>query len=92
MIRHLFFISFIIAITSCEKSKTDPLNKFVDTEFIRIADFQDRRLGDSLLPYLESTPVGYRRDAALAFASLQDSNYTEALGKLLLNLLRLVKE
>ncbi len=85
MIRHLLFFSFIIAITSCEKSKTDPLNKFVDTVFIRIADFQDRRLADSLLPYLESTHVAYRRDAALAFASLQDSNYTEVLGKLLLN-------
>ena len=85
MIRYLLFISCIIALTSCKKSEPASLNKFADTIVIKISDFQDRRLGDSLAPYLENSNASYRREAVLAYASLQDSNYAEVIGKLLVN-------
>lgn len=48
------------------------VNKFSDPIFIKIADLQDRRLSDSLYTYFEHENPAYRRDAVLAFASVQD--------------------
>jgi cyclophilin family peptidyl-prolyl cis-trans isomerase/HEAT repeat protein len=74
----------LIIFTSCTKPKQS-VNKFSDTVFIKIADFQDRRLSDSLYTYFEHINAAYRRDAVLAFASIQDSAAVDALKEVLLN-------
>ncbi|AYB30684.1 peptidylprolyl isomerase [Chryseolinea soli] len=72
-------------VMSCGKPSVSGVNKFADTVFIQIAQFQDQRLSDSLYPFLDHENPNYRRDAALAFASIQDSLAVERLSKLLLN-------
>jgi cyclophilin family peptidyl-prolyl cis-trans isomerase/HEAT repeat protein len=69
---------------SCEPKEV-AINKFMDPVLLKIADFQDRRLRDSLLPYFESNNGQHRRDAILAFASIQDSSVVEAIRKALLH-------
>ena len=51
---------------------------------LKVADFQDRRMADSLYAYLNHSNALYRREAALAFGSLQDSQQVDRIGKLLL--------
>ncbi|HKZ38603.1 MAG TPA: peptidylprolyl isomerase, partial [Chryseolinea sp.] len=85
MIRYVLFISCILALTSCKKSEPALFNKFADTIVVKISDFQDQRLADSLASYLENSNASYRREAVLAYASIQDSTHVEAIGKLLLN-------
>ncbi len=78
-------ITFFVSLTffSCQE-KHRPLNKFHDPDITAIADLQDRRSGDSLLTYLNHSNPAYRQAAALAFGSIQDSNYIEPLRNLLL--------
>ena len=77
------FLILIIFI-SCTKPE-QAANKFSDTVFVKIADFQDRRLSDSLYTYFKHINAAYRRDAVLAFASIQDSAAIHALKEVLLN-------
>ena len=72
----------VLAIISC-KNEEKPFNKFDDPHLVKIADFQDRRSGDSLIRYLEDTNPTYRKAAALAYASVQDSSNVVQLQKLL---------
>ena len=74
----------LIIFTSCTKPK-QAVNKFSDTVFVKIADFQDRRSPDSLYAYFKHINASYRRDAVLAFASIQDSTAVSALKEVLLN-------
>ena len=60
-----------------------PTNKFSDPVFVRISDFQDQRLSDSLYRFLNHQNAAYRRDAVLAFASIQDTTAVEKIAKLL---------
>lgn len=62
-----------------------PTNKFSDPVFIRIADFQDHRLSDSLYQFLNHENAAYRRDAVLAFASIQDTLAVDSIAKLLID-------
>lgn len=78
----IFF--FLIILTSCTKPE-QAVNKFSDTVFVKIADFQDRRLSDSLYTYFNHINAAYRRDAVLAFASIQDSAAVNVLRDVLLN-------
>ena len=73
---------FVLTIISC-KNEEKPLNKFDDPQLVKIADFQDRRSGDSLVRYLEDSNPTYRKAAALAFASVQDSSYVDQLQKII---------
>ncbi len=63
--------------------KPSPPNRFSDPDFIRIANYQDRRLTDSLLLFFNNPDPRKRSAAALAFASVQDSLATVPLGFLL---------
>lgn len=74
----------LVIFTSCTKPK-QAVNKFSDTVFVKIADFQDRRSSDSLYTYFKHINAAYRRDAVLAFASIQDSTAVDALKEVLLN-------
>jgi len=59
-------------------------NKFSDPVLVKIADLQDRRQSDSLYVYLTDENPVFRKEAVLAFASIQDSLAVDGLSKLLL--------
>lgn len=69
--------------STAEQSQTTFPNKFADPELVRIYDYKDRRQSDALLPYLAHRNPAYREEAALAFASVQDSAAREPLESLL---------
>jgi len=52
---------------------TAPTNKFADTTLQHIYTLQDQRNTKDLLPYLHHHNPAYRTEAALAFASVQDT-------------------
>lgn len=62
---------------------TASLNKFGDPVILRIHDLADRRLGDSLRPYLSDSMARYRLAAAQVMGSVQDSASGTALIRLL---------
>lgn len=82
MFRFLFFAVFTGILFSCT---TKAPNNFSDVTLVRIADFQDRRLSDSLYFFLKSKDATHRRAAILAFASIQDTTTVEAIGEIILN-------
>lgn len=59
------------------------VNKFADPTHVKIADFQDRRLSDSLYGYFKNENATYRSEAVLAFASIQDTLAVDLLGEIL---------
>lgn len=74
-------LMFIIACNG----KKESINKFSDPEILHIADLQDRRMSDSLFLYFSNENKQYRKEAALAFASLQDTLAIDQLSKVLKN-------
>jgi len=83
MIRILIAL-FFCALVSCT-TKEKRLNKFSDKTFVKIADFQDRRLSDSLYWFFNHENPAYRKDAVLAFASIQDTLSIDELAVVLKN-------
>jgi HEAT repeat protein len=75
--------SFVLMLSCCDSSNRSSPNKFADTIIVKIADFQDRRMSDSVIQYLRREDVIYRREAALALASIQDSAAVKSLGALM---------
>ncbi|MDH4057347.1 MAG: peptidylprolyl isomerase [Cyclobacteriaceae bacterium] len=82
MTRHLLLSALTLFLFSCNTELPSP-NKFSDEALIRIADFQDRRLSDSLLVFLDNENAEHRKTAILAFGSTQDSTGVERIGELL---------
>lgn len=66
-------------------NQTDSINKFSDPLLRTIYTLQDQRSTDSLLLFLSHKNSIYRKDAALAFASVQDTAAAEALRHSLLH-------
>lgn len=64
-------------------TKKEPPNKFSDEIFVKIADYQDRRQSDSLYQFFNQESPAYRRDAVLAFGSIQDTSAVEKIATLL---------
>lgn len=60
-------------------------NKFSDATQVKIADFQDRRMSDSLYRYFKDENKAYRKNAVMAFASIQDTFAVEKLTEVLLD-------
>lgn len=82
--KRIFLLSVLaLYLFSCDSSDR-PVNKFSDPILLKIADYQDRRLADSLVPYFNHKNPVYRRDAVQAFGSVQDSAAVDKIGKLLL--------
>lgn len=80
MIRPYLFIGVsALFFFSCGKHSGKEENRFSDTVFVKIADFQDRRSTDSLVTFLsreeldESKADEYIRQTLLAFGSVQDT-------------------
>lgn len=80
----LLFVSILILLSSCSK-KEQSSNKFTDTKLLSIANLKDRRAADSLLTYFDDPDAVYRREAVLAFGSVQDSNFVSYIGKILIS-------
>ncbi len=76
-------IGLLIIVCTLSACTTNGVNKFADQELVKIADFQDRRLSDSLYTYFKHKNPAYRKEAALAFASIQDTFAIEKLRDLL---------
>lgn len=75
-------ILFCCIAISCTTKKETP-NKFSDEIFVKIADYQDRRQSDSLYQFFNHESPAYRKDAVLAFGSIQDTSAVEKIGALL---------
>jgi cyclophilin family peptidyl-prolyl cis-trans isomerase/HEAT repeat protein len=82
MERSLLFCFFLAGLLSCKEATTS-VNKFSDPTHIKIADLQDRRALDSLFGFFQHEDSRYRKDAVLAFASIQDSSAVTRIGALL---------
>ncbi|WP_181306118.1 peptidylprolyl isomerase [Rufibacter sp. XAAS-G3-1] len=66
-----------------QQSATRGVNKFSDATLRKIYTLQDERKTQDLLAFLERPETMYRREAALAFGSIQDSTAISALTPLL---------
>ncbi|GCC51202.1 hypothetical protein SanaruYs_14220 [Chryseotalea sanaruensis] len=64
-------------------SQQEKNNKFSDNILVSISNLQDRRKVDSLILFLENKNPLYRKEACLAFGSIQDSLAISTLGKVL---------
>jgi cyclophilin family peptidyl-prolyl cis-trans isomerase/HEAT repeat protein len=78
MKRILLFISFAILIMSFIRfnpstDKLVVLNKFTDPVIREITNLKHDRKTFLILPYLQHTKAAYREEAAMAYASLQDT-------------------
>jgi len=74
----------IIGLLACGEKKTDkPLNKFADSEIIRIHQLSDERKAVALMDYFKSPNEVYRAEAALCAASIQDTLMIKGLIELL---------
>jgi cyclophilin family peptidyl-prolyl cis-trans isomerase/HEAT repeat protein len=67
---------------ACSTGTKSP-NKFADETLVKIYDLRDRRMSDSLVSFFQDKNPLYRKEAALAFASVQDSTVVNQLEKLL---------
>jgi cyclophilin family peptidyl-prolyl cis-trans isomerase len=74
-------ISAFVFLYGCTSSDSF---RFDDPNFVKIAEFQDRGLTDSIYYFFKSSNSNYRAAAALAFASIKDTSASQALGNLLL--------
>jgi cyclophilin family peptidyl-prolyl cis-trans isomerase/HEAT repeat protein len=82
--RRFFYMPVMALILFCCQEPDQPPNNFSDPVLVQIADFQDRRLADSLYPFFHHAQAVYRRHAVRAFGSLQDDGHVDRIGKLLL--------
>lgn len=77
------FTCFVLVAVCAACSTKESPNKFSDPIIVRLYDFKDRRQTDSLLRFLHHTNPLYRREAALSFASIQDTAANQPLIALL---------
>ncbi len=75
-----FIVAFAASCTNRENA-----NKFNDPIVRQIYDLIDRRATDSLILFADHPDARYRAEAALGFATVQDSAAAEVLGALALN-------
>ncbi|NEM98186.1 peptidylprolyl isomerase [Pontibacter burrus] len=78
--KRLYALSLgLLLLSSCQylpQKSAEPaagLNKFADPQLQQLYTLQDERKTADLLPYLQHGKYTYRQEAALAFASVQDS-------------------
>ncbi len=91
-LRHYFIqngwlMLLIVVISACQQSIEKPsdksLNKFSDPVIAQIYDYQDKRDTKALLGFFDDDNPVYRKESALAFASVQDTLAVKPLGFLL---------
>ena len=77
MKKHSIIAGLCMALAGCQQlpqqSPDVAVNKFADATLQKIYTLQDERNATELLPYLHHNKPAYRSEAALAFASVQDT-------------------
>jgi cyclophilin family peptidyl-prolyl cis-trans isomerase/HEAT repeat protein len=77
----VFFSLLLLVVSGCHSyEKEASLNRFSDSTYVRINEFQDRRSGDSLVAFLQHKSPDYRRQALIALGSVQDSTIVDRIG------------
>ncbi|QNF31850.1 peptidylprolyl isomerase [Adhaeribacter swui] len=75
--RYFYLLLIYLSITGCRvtgrQNATELGNKFKDVTLQTIYTAQDERQTNQLLPFLKNPTARYRQEAAMAFASVQDS-------------------
>jgi cyclophilin family peptidyl-prolyl cis-trans isomerase/HEAT repeat protein len=79
LVRSLCILALIGVCIGCSNPSK---NNFDDEQAVTIANLQDRRVNDSLVSFLYSDKTEYRRAAALAMGSVQDTTAIDTLGRL----------
>ena len=74
MLRIHIAIWSLFLLASCQKSGPEYVNRFSDGQLQKIYDLQDRQDSKRLIPFLKAKKAAHREAAALAFASIQDTN------------------
>jgi cyclophilin family peptidyl-prolyl cis-trans isomerase/HEAT repeat protein len=73
-----FLFLFVFLISSCLPVEEETIHELIidrnDPQLLKILDFQDQLLPDSLARYLRDENPSFRYTAAMAFASLKDSS------------------
>lgn len=80
------FLWLAFAFLACN-SKPFPderINKFADSQLVKIAQLQDQRDVNALIPFLKAKKAEHRVQAALAFASIQSDTVIPFLAQMLL--------
>jgi cyclophilin family peptidyl-prolyl cis-trans isomerase/HEAT repeat protein len=81
MLKNSFFLlTLSVFIFSCNHQE-QPVNKFSDPTIRLIGRLRDERMADSLLQFLFHENAAVRKEAAMAFASIQDSSSITYLSK-----------
>ncbi len=83
-VKKIILCASLIWLVACT-TQPDSINKFSDPLLRTIYTLQDKRSTDSLLLFLSHKNSIYRKEAALAFASVQDTLAAEALSHSLLH-------
>ncbi|WP_439880233.1 peptidylprolyl isomerase [Pontibacter sp. MBLB2868] len=77
MKKNISFALALMTLAACQQapmqSQEASVNKFSDANIQKIYTLQDERNTAELLPYLHNPKSTYRKEAALAFASVQDT-------------------
>jgi cyclophilin family peptidyl-prolyl cis-trans isomerase/HEAT repeat protein len=81
--RFLSIFLVLLVLGACSSNSTFP-NKFGDPALVHIHELKDRRATDSLMLFLRANDPIYRREAALALGSVQDTAASPLLGTILL--------
>lgn len=81
--RYLLILPYAFLFLTCSTNDTY-VNKFADSVFVKIAEYQDLRQPDSLTKFITSDNVEHRKAAVLAFASIQDTSYIDIIGAVLM--------
>lgn len=87
--KNILPLLFVLVMTvACDQQNSDyhtisANNRFSDEVYQQIAEFQDKRDTDSLIGFFDYEKPQYREAAALAFASVQDSEAVGHLNRLL---------
>lgn len=82
--KKIILFASLLWLVACT-TQSDSVNKFSDPLLSTIYTLQDKRTTDSLLLFLSHKNSIYRKEAALAFASVQDTAAAEALSHSLLH-------
>jgi HEAT repeat protein len=82
--RKIFYLLAFLLLAGCQSKDDQSVNKFSDPVLIKIADLKDRRMADSLYTYFNHEDASYRREAVMAFGSIQRVEDIDKIGKLLL--------
>lgn len=78
----IFLFSLLIIGGCKQRDVVATTNRFSDSVYVRISEWQDRRQPDSLLTFLTTTSP-YRGHALIALGSVQDSTAVSAIGNML---------